>query len=241
MSEDPTRMRAKLHSIAQSIRLPKICILCHQFHRDNTAVCQFCIALLPHFTQSCTHCACPLFDPHYSLCGRCIKKKPAIDKTLIQYHFEEPLRSLIHQFKYHQQIHLASFLADLIVHAWQKEKTRPQCLIPVPLHPQKTRQRGFNQSLLLTKHVAKKTQVPYDLTVCKKIKNTVAQASLNSQERTKNLKGAFQINANTYEHVALIDDLLTTGSTANELATLLKRAGVKTVELWCCARAYNNR
>lgn len=229
-------MRDILRSITQSIRLPSICVLCKHYHKDSTAVCTHCIALLPRLGPACVHCAYPLFDGDYLLCGQCIANPPPIDKALISYRFEEPLRTLIHQFKYHHRFYLCTFLSQLIMNAWQQEQTQPQCLIPVPMHPKKIRQRGFNQSILLTRLLAKKTGIPYDLTLCRKSKNTEAQATLNGKQRIRNVQGAFSLNTTSYEHIALIDDLLTTGSTANELARTFKKAGVKKVELWCCAR-----
>ena len=155
------------------------------------------------------------------------------------YQFEEPLRTLLHQFKYHNGLYLTKFLSQLILNAYHTNPTKPQCLIPVPMHPEKLKLRGFNQAAVLTKHVARALNLPYDLYHCQKQINTVPQASLNGEQRQKNLHKAFHVNPLPYEHVALIDDLLTTGSTANELAFTLKKAGIKTVDIWCCARAIN--
>ena len=111
-----------------------------------------------------------------------------------------------------------------------------QCLIPIPMHPQKLKIRGFNQAALLTKRLARALKLPYDFHSCQKIVNTVPQAGLDGEQRLRNVRGAFQASSMPYEHVVLVDDLLTTGSTANELASTLKKAGVKKVDIWCCAR-----
>ncbi len=113
---------------------------------------------------------------------------------------------------------------------------KPQCLIPVPMHPQRIRHRGFNQAAILTKLLAKKLQLPCHINSCKKIINTAQQASLDGKQRQKNLRHSFKAKKLPYQHVALVDDLLTTGATANELAFTLKKAGVQQVDIWCCAR-----
>lgn len=111
------------------------------------------------------------------------------------------------------------------------------CLIPVPLHAKKLRERGFNQALELTKRLSKQLKIPYDCTVSNKIKYTSAQAGLNGEERRKNLRHSFVVKPNTYKHITIIDDLVTTGSTINELARAFKKVGTIRVDVWCCARA----
>ncbi|WP_420795212.1 ComF family protein [Legionella moravica] len=229
-------MRQKLMSITQSLRLPSICTLCNQFHKGTLAVCTFCIGLIKPLGPACTHCASPLPDEHYLICGSCIKKPPHYDNAVIGYTFDEPLRSLIHQFKYHNGLYLRNFLCHLMLNTVQKTQHIPQCLIPVPMHPLRIKQRGFNQAALLAKKLARKLNIPYDLTSCQKRINTAPQASLDKEQRQKNLSKAFHVTPLPYEHVAIIDDLLTTGNTVNELALVLKKAGIKKVDVWCCAR-----
>lgn len=186
--------------------------------------------------MACQYCAHPLPDNHLLICGRCIKKPPHFDQAFIHYKFEEPLRSLLHQFKYHKGLYLNSFLSHLILQSVQEHSSLPQCLIPVPMHPQRIKQRGFNQAAVLAKSLAKKLDIPYDVTSCKKIVNTATQASLDGEQRQKNLRHAFTAEKLPFHHIALVDDLLTTGCTANELARTLKKSGVKRVDVWCCAR-----
>lgn len=231
-------MRQKLSSIAQSLRMPSVCILCKQFHKNSMAVCTDCMTFVKPLGSACQQCAYPLPDDGYLICGYCIKKPPHFDRAIIAYRFEEPLRGILHQFKYHNGLYLNSFLSQLILNAAQQLKTSiPQCLIPVPMHPQRLKIRGFNQAALLAKTLARKLNRPCNLTACEKRINTAPQASLDGEHRQKNLQNAFHVTAIPYEHIALIDDLLTTGSTANELALNLKKMGVKQVDIWCCARA----
>ncbi|MFI4962369.1 MAG: ComF family protein [Legionellales bacterium] len=231
-------MRQKIASIAHNLRLPSICTLCNQCHKGSLAVCAFCIALMDPLGPSCQHCAYPLPDTQHPICGSCIKNPLQFDRTFIPYRYEEPLRGLLHQFKYHKALYLASLLSHLMLQAYPSmNPEKPQCLIPVPMHPKKLRQRGFNQSVLLAQLLAKKLHIPYDYTSCRKLINTPPQASLDKTPRQNNVRGAFHATPMPYTHVILIDDLLTTGSTANELAGTLKKTGIKQVDVWCCARA----
>ncbi len=232
-------MRQKLSSITQRLRLPSICSLCNQFHNSPLAVCSFCIEYIQPLGAACHHCASPLPDDGYLICGQCIKSPPHFDQAIIAYTFDEPLRSLLHQFKYHNGLYLSSFLTHLMLNAFKKNPELPQCLIPVPMHSQRIKQRGFNQAAILANNLARTLNLPIDLTSCTKQINTAPQASLDGEQRKKNLHKAFYSAPLNYDHVALVDDLLTTGSTANELALTLKKAGVKRVDIWCCARTIN--
>ena len=229
-------MRHKIASISQRLRLPAICVLCNQYHRELIAVCSPCLKLLPAIGPACYHCALPLPDTDFPVCGHCCKKKPHFDHTVAPYHFEEPLRSLLHEFKYHEGLYLCSFLARLIISAIPSEALKTQCLIPVPLHRKRLQQRGFNQAVELVKYLGRHLEIPYDLSLCKKIIETAPQAGLNATQRQRNLRHAFQAPPLSYAHVTLVDDLLTTGSTVNELAKTLKQQGVEQVDVWCCAR-----
>lgn len=193
--------------------------------------------LIPRLGPACERCAEPLADAAFPLCGRCIHQPPDFDRAFMPFIFEEPLRSLIHRFKYEQGLFLGALLAHLMQQSWAEMQTKPQCLIPVPMHKKKLQNRGFNQAALLASLLSKKTGIPCALTACKKVLNTLPQATMNREERQANLRKAFVSQPLAYDHVAIVDDLLTTGSTANELARVLKKAGVGQVDVWCCARA----
>lgn len=229
-------MRHKLASISQRLRLPSICSLCNQYHRDGVAICFSCLALFPCIKSACYYCALPLPESDFMVCGHCTRKKPYFDQAIAPYSFEEPLRTLLHEFKYHEGLYLSSFFATLISQAIPSASLKTQCLLPVPMHPKRLRQRGFNQATELVKHLGRRLNIPYDVSHCKKIINTAPQAGLNAKQRQRNLRHAFHAEPLPYEHVTLVDDLLTTGSTANELANMLKRQGVLRVDVWCCAR-----
>lgn len=114
----------------------------------------------------------------------------------------------------------------------------PDILMPVPLHRRRLWQRGYNQSLELAKIVAQHTGIPLDFTTCVRQRYTIPQVSLRGLQRQENIRGAFRVRATPlrWTHVVLLDDVMTTGSTAAELAQVLVASGVKRIEVWCCAR-----
>lgn len=233
-----------MNSITQwlkHIRLPRSCFLCAQYHNDDDAVCHVCQQLLSPILYACTYCGRPLPESRFLTCGLCIQKKPNFDQTIAPYAFEEPLRTLLHEFKYRHGLYLRSFLAKLIMNHLPPHALDTECLIPVPMHPDKLRQRGFNQSVELVKYIGKSLRIPYHLQACQKIIPTMPQAGLSASERHRNLSNAFQAQALPYKRVTLIDDLMTTGSTANELAKILKKEGVEHVSIWCCARVTDEK
>ena len=160
---------------------------------------------------------------------------PFIDHVLTGYRFNDALRYILHQFKYQEGLYLTAFLAHLMQQARPIHYTT-QCLIPVPMHPNKLRQRGYNQALLLAKKLGRQLHIPVDNFSCAKIIDAPHQAGLTARMRAKNLQHAFRTKPLHLQHVTLIDDLITTGATANELAKTLKHAGIKRVDLWCCAK-----
>lgn len=224
-------------SIPQWLRLPTNCVLCQQDTQSNVIICQDCLPLLKRIDYACDYCGYPLNDINQQLCGQCAHQKPAIDRMLTTYHYQEPLRTLLHDFKYHEALYLGHFLAELMLNAAAEELSSTQCLVPVPLHIRRLKQRGFNQAGVLAKLLAKKLHLPWEPTLCQKVMHTPPQASLTSKQRHKNLAHAFQVKASDYTHITLVDDLLTTGSTVNELASCFKSQGVEQVDVWCCARA----
>jgi ComF family protein len=190
--------------------------------------------LLPPIQHGCERCRLPLIDKK-KLCAQCLSNNPSFNQVLCHYLFEEPLRALIHTFKYQENLSLMPLMRKLMLDAKPAEY-RPDCLIPVPMHQRKLRLRGFNQAALLTKCLSKDLDVPYELSLCRKTTDTEPQASLSLKRRQENLKRAFVSKANGYKHVTIIDDLVTTGSTVNALALSLKEAGVERVDVWCIAR-----
>ncbi|WP_232004057.1 ComF family protein [Legionella jordanis] len=224
-------------SIPQKLRLPSVCVVCQQYHRNSCAVCQICLGLFSRLTQACRYCAFPLPDDNFPICGTCSKIKPHFDAAFIAYRFEEPLRTLLHDYKYNSALFLRKVLAKLMLDALPDSGLNSECLIPVPLHSQRLKDRGFNQSAELCKLLSRHTGIPYHLNLCRKIRPTEAQMTLNIRKRQKNLTNAFAVEARNYKHITLVDDLLTTGNTVQQISKLFKEQGVEHIDVWCCARA----
>lgn len=214
--------------------LPSLCALCKQYHRNQHAICTTCYALFIPLGPACHYCAIPMADKQSLICGACCVNKPEVNRVVASYQFEEPLRTLLHTFKYHQGLYLTSLFTDLMLKKFEPNDT--QCLIPIPMHPKRLQQRGFNQAVILAKQLSKRLGLPCEINICKKIINTQPQAGLSKHLRASNLINAFTAKPLTYQHVTLVDDLFTTGNTANEIARTLKRRGVAHVDVWCCAR-----
>ncbi len=148
------------------------------------------------------------------------------------------MRYLITQLKFAQQYKNARLLGTLLAKHIANTSQRPECLLPIPLHLNRYRQRGFNQSIEIAQHLAKQLQIPLDLHSCVRIRDTTQQSNLPAKQRLKNTLHAFSIvKPLGLEHVAIIDDVLTTGATASALALALKQKGVSRVDVWVCARA----
>ena len=119
-----------------------------------------------------------------------------------------------------------------------KKSVLPKLVIPVPLHPKRLKERGFNQSQLIGKSIAKTLNIPCSTKGVKRIVNTQAQSGLNSTERKRNIKNAFSVERSLPDHIAIVDDVVTTGMTVSELARQARKCGVKRIDVWCIARAY---
>jgi len=218
---------------------PHICVLCGHSGAHNRDLCSPCEADLVVNQIACQQCAIPIFDSHTeTVCGQCLKSPPEYDAAWSAFIYAQPLEWMIQQLKFNDKLTYAHLLADLMMPHVPALDQKPDCIIPVPLHAKRLRQRGFNQTYELIKPVAKKLGIKIDTQHCLRKKYTEAQTGLNAKNRRQNLKGAFQFKNNrNYKYVILFDDVITTGSTMNELVKHIKKQGVKRVDVWSLARA----
>lgn len=225
---------------------PPHCQLCGQPADQRLDVCSGCRADLSRLTTCCARCAEPLTDSS-RLCGRCQQKLPVFDSVFAPFIYTQPLTRLITSFKYRRQTSaghsLGVLLAEAVIDAHRTDKLeQPDCLVPVPLHPWRQLSRGFNQSGVLARDIARDFKanaidVPVNQHLLERTRRTQPQSGLSLPERRKNLKGAFQVNGKPPKQVALVDDVMTSGSTVNECARVLKQAGCEVVQVWVVARA----
>ncbi|HXH03808.1 MAG TPA: ComF family protein [Candidatus Competibacteraceae bacterium] len=217
---------------------PSHCLLCGAPGQDTRDLCAGCAAELPRNPIACPRCALPL--PHPGLpCGRCQRRPPPFERTIAPLRYRHPVDALIRDFKFHGRLTLAPLLAELLAEAVTAAAVpRPEALLPVPLHPARLRERGFNQSLELTRHLGRRLALPLLLDGVQRVRPTLAQSSgLGLLARRRNLRGAFVVTKPlAVRHLAIIDDVYTSGSTVSELARTLRRAGVATLQVWVCAR-----
>jgi ComF family protein len=189
------------------------------------------------------HCAVPLPDgvSDNVSCGRCIRNTPAFDYAYSPLRYEGEVVALVHQLKFGEKITFARSFGEIMVELLQLKislQNRPDCLLPVPLYKSRLRQRGFNQSIELARVIAKKLAIPIEYEAVRRNRSTTSQTGLDADERRKNIRGAFSVMENLKaKHVLIIDDVMTTGSTVNELAITLKRNGVERVGVLSFARA----
>lgn len=219
---------------------PPRCVLCHAPGFNDMDICKHCYLELPWIESSCTRCALPLAaDSGDQLsCGQCLRKPPAFDRSLSLFSYQKQAVTLIQQLKFRQKLACSRLLGGMLADSVQRSGIElPDCIVPVPLNSRRLRQRGFNQSIELARPVARAINVPVDVQSVIRLRDTHAQTGLDKKQRRRNIRGAFDVvrplNA---DHVVILDDVVTTTSTVNELARVLKRAGVGRVDVWIIAR-----
>lgn len=230
-----------LHGIIKKLSnavWPTVCLACHEI-TESERICRFCLQELPWNKIHCNQCGLP-WDKSIETtlrCGTCITHPPVFQQTFAPFRYQPPITQFIAQLKFHQQLYYAHFFA-MVLAEHIATAPLPQYLIPVPLHRRRLQKRGFNQALEIAKPLAKRLHIPLALKACYRSKNTAPQTELSAKQRHANIKNAFTMNPLfRAEHVAIIDDVMTTGSTVRELSLLLYQQGVKKIDVWCCARA----
>lgn len=213
-------------------RLKSPCLLCGAAATESN-ICRGCRADLPWLDANvCRSCAHPLPAP--GLCGRCIAEPPHYDGVVAACRYAFPLDGLIQAYKYGGRLVAGAALASLFAN---RVLRRPDLIVPVPLTAQRLRERGFNQALELARGLGQQMGVPVNARLCVKTRDTAPQTRLPWKERRKNIRGAFVVEGGVAgRHVAVVDDVLTTGATLGELARNLKRAGAATVTGYVVAR-----
>jgi len=215
------------------------CLLCGTLVQGQV-LCSACEQDIPKNQRSCNKCALPLATSAPDLiCGQCQQHQPNYDSTYSFALYAPPLDRMLQQLKFHQKLYFAKLLGELMADDIQARRlTMPDLLIPVPLHTQRLRQRGYNQALELARPIASRLALPFELHHCDRHKPTCEQTGLPAHKRQFNMVGAFRVSANLRNmHVTIIDDVMTTGATVNELAKQLRKAGARRIDVWVCARA----
>ncbi len=225
---------------ALRVLFPCRCLLCLAPSHSRQEICAPCRAELPWLNVRCQRCALPLNSPDAQFCGRCLRRPPQFEYCLSALRYQFPSDQLLSRFKYQRQLPCGQLLAELwLAHCRSDaQRQRPQLLVPIPLHWRRRWSRGYNQSLLLAEHWGAALSLPVDCAL-HRARHTPPQQGLSAAERRRNLRKAFALRrpeAVAGRHIALVDDVLTTGTTANVAAAILLAAGARRVDIWCLAR-----
>ncbi len=224
---------------------PRRCVLCRQSGAamldTDIDLCPACEQELPRIENACPQCGIPLaHDAETILCGQCQQKTPQFDRVISLLHYQPPVTWLLQQMKFHNKPAYARLLSSLLLSRIQQDSAAmPEAIIPVPLHHKRQFQRGFNQSDEIAITLSKALNCPLDRKLLQRQLNNRHQSGLDAKQRRQNVRGIFRLTKYkaTYDHVAVVDDVMSTGSTVNEIARILKKTGVKTVDVWVLARA----
>lgn len=237
-------VRRFLHALLDVI-LPPICHICHSHISDagRLHICQGCRDRLPLVSSPlCPLCGIPFAGAGGDhRCGACLTYPPHYDLAMSHFLYEGAIRDLIHSFKYNQQTQLRYPLALLVLEGLSGSAAHaPHIIVPVPLHRSRLRQRGFNQAVLLGKVLSQQMSLPMLPDALVRTRPTEPQIKLSATERRLNVKGAFSVrraDSVAGKRVLLLDDVMTTGSTMDECARELKKAGAEAVFATAIARA----
>ena len=219
--------------------LPPRCVLCGR-PSGSVCICTPCKSDLPWIGPHCRQCALPLASVNDEVCGHCIQHSPPFTRTVspLLYHF--PADRLVQGFKFNRQLAAGRVLSHLMCeYVIDRELSLPDTLIPVPLHNLRMLKRGYNQATELAGYIGKVLDIPLHIAALRRYRHTDAQSGLSRQQRRKNVRGAFNWHSRVQPggHVAIIDDVMTTGTTVTECARVLKKAGAARVDVWVAARA----
>lgn len=226
-------MQSMLNKCLNFVQPDQDCLLCGAASGAHL-VCPDCHAELPRPAAACPVCASPGSG---EVCGQCLQHPPHFTRSIaaLDYHF--PVDKLVQAYKYHQQLALARLFGTLLSQAVHNQ-ARPDILLPMPLHPTRLRERGFNQAHEIAKRIGTTLNLPATPSLARRVVNTASQATLDWDARKKNMKGAFACDHPLAgQHIALVDDVMTSGATLNELSKTLKRAGAGEISVWVVARA----
>ncbi|HEX7026811.1 MAG TPA: ComF family protein [Gammaproteobacteria bacterium] len=234
------RAASAIVKTAWTTAFPSTCLFCGADGRSGMDLCEGCLQELPLITLACHGCGLPLTGAANArpLCGRCLRKPAHFDRTCCPYVYKQPVDWLIGRLKFNARLSHIKVLGGLLQeHLERIGADCPELIIPVPMHPGRQRQRGFNQALEIARPLARHYNVPLATGLCVRHLDTPPQRELPAKRRATNVRNAFHLRKPlNASHIAIVDDVMTTGATVNELARLLKRHGAEYVQVWVLAR-----
>lgn len=222
--------------------LAPCCNLCRT-RLTNGNLCNTCENSIFKTTPCCPTCQISLENSE--TCGACLHLQPRFDQAFVLGDYANSLETLITGLKFKGKLAYGKSLSDLFLKSlpkWYHDQPFPELLIPVPLHTKRLKKRGFNQALEIAKPIAKACNLSLDRLSCVRQKATDSQMTLPKTLRKQNVAQAFRLKKNLQaKHIAILDDVMTTGYTLDTLAKCLKKNGAKRIDVWCCARTQLDR
>jgi len=214
--------------------MPHACQLCGATVRGDP-LCPGCRNDLPQLPDArCPQCALP--SPGGAVCGACLRRPPAFDRAEAVHAYAFPLDVLVRHCKYQGALEPTDLFARELA-GRVRSRDRADVLIPMPLHPRRLGERGFNQAAEIARRLSRHLRIPWLPDACRRVRDTPPQAGLDLKARRRNLRGAFRCDADlTGQRVALVDDVMTSGASLNELARTVKKAGAESITAWVVAR-----
>lgn len=217
------------------------CLHCHRrLAIGSHGLCSRCNRLLAR-SAYCGHCGAILRENALS-CGECLRSEPKWHRLVQIAPYKPPLNEWIYHFKYQDGYYWDQALARLLLLAVREARgnhglSLPEVIMPVPLFWQRHWRRGYNQATQLAQHLARWLDIPLDCNSLQRVRATTPQQGLSAKQRHRNLKGAFVYRPRQpYRRVAIIDDVVTTGSTLNTISRELLKQGVTEIQVWCLAK-----
>ena len=219
-----------------------ICAICGSSSNTSMDLCDICYSNLPWIKDSCYQCGLPLTTAQESVrCNQCQYNPPEFDRFCALFTYQSPVTKLIRQLKFNHNLAYGNLMGQLLLEQydkWYKSKPAPEVVVPVPLHEKRIRSRGFNQVQEILRPLVKAGKITVLNNICERTQYTRPQAKLNFRHRKYNLQKAFRLTQKVdFEHVAIVDDVLTTGNTVRGLSRVFRDAGVQCIDVWCVCRA----
>lgn len=221
--------------------LPAVCLLCQHQHATSSGLCADCSNTVVLSKNYCQRCALPLAsDISWPLCGRCIRGDTQFNRCIAASLYNSSTQHLTNRAKHHGDTLclkplIARLLSELHLH---QAASGIDLILPVPLHPRRLRVRGFNQAMEIARPLARSLRINLTRRACRRIVDSPAQQKLSAKQRQRNLHRSFIADPTIVsgKRLAIVDDVVTTGATANAVSHALHQAGAAQCDVWCLVR-----
>jgi ComF family protein len=219
--------------------LPNNCVFCRGVSNTRFAICSICYRELPWLFNACYQCGSSLDTVQESIrCQKCIISPPCFDKFCALFNYKPPISNLITNLKFKYKLAYGEVLGKLLLAQypnWYKNETLPEAIVPVPLSKPRFKNRGFNQVQEILRPLQKNSNILDN--ICLRTKHTTPQTKISIRHRKRNLRKAFMLTQEVpHKHIAIMDDVVTTGSTINAISEAFREAGVQQIDVWCICK-----